>query len=133
MPYDPTIPDEKRRQHGKRDLIRELFAELGDVDKVAAKAEVHRRTVLLHTRGMRKLPACKVVYTQEQWDQVERWLREEEGSFAEAARTFGMATTTIARRFPHLGWRREDAARWVAQVNRIERRLEKQTYANTRR
>lgn len=129
--YDHRSKNARQYDKERHERIVALYEELGDVDEVADRLALARRTVMVHTRGIRPAPPQTVRHTQEEWDAVERWLIEEEGSYAEAARTFGISAKHIARRFPELGWRRPDAGRWAGQINRIAKRFEKATYANS--
>lgn len=113
----------------QRHVAREAYERLRDVDRVVAETGITRRMVMKYTRGLRPLPKSHVRHTDEEYAAVERWLREEQGPIAEAARTFGISKTQLYRRFPDLGWTREEAARFAGQVSSLTKKLDRTTYA----
>lgn len=117
---------------GRNDTIVELrtttsmtYAEIATATGVSVRT-VHR---VLHDAELTDPEKYNARWPEEVWAEVEKWLREEEGSYSEASRTFGPSQDAIANRFPELGWRREEAGRWAGQVNRIAHQLYRATYA----
>lgn len=100
--------------------------------EIAAETGVSTRTVqrILRDAELTNPDRFHERWGEDVWERVEAWLREEEGSYSEAARTFGPSAPAIAARFPELGWRRQEAGRWAGQVNRIAHQLYRATYAN---
>lgn len=125
--------EERERAAGRNERIIELRKQGRTISLIAAETGVTDRTVgrVLRRAKLTHGDHFKPPYPQEKWDEVEAWLREEEGSYIEASRTFGISQDAIARRFPDLGWRREEAGRFAGQLNRIMHRMEKVTYANS--
>lgn len=103
--------------------------------EIAAATGANIRTVhrVLRDAELTDPEGYRPQWPEDIWPKIEAWLREEEGSYTEASRTFGPGVRAIRTRFPTLGWRREQAGRWAGQVNRINHRLQQTTYANTRR
>lgn len=99
--------------------------------EIAAENGVDTRTVsrVLHAAGRTEPRRYTRRHPPELWEKIEAWLREEEGSYAEAARTFGVSASQTSRHFPELGWTREEAGRFAGQVSRINRAAERVTYA----
>jgi transposase-like protein len=123
-------PEAQAEYARRREEIRARFAETGDVDRVARDMDLNRRTVLRHTRDLRPTAPRQVRYSPEVWANIERFLREDQGSYAEASRTFGPNQKVIWERFPGLGWTREEAGRHQSQVNQLMRKLERASYAS---
>jgi hypothetical protein len=131
MSNDHRSPYGQRADEQLKADILEAYVETKDVPTVALRLGISERTVMRHTQDVRPKHPRQKRYSQEEWDAIEKWLTEEGGSYLEAHRTFGPDPKAIARRFPTLGWRRSQAAQFSADLRRLNRALEKVTYANS--
>lgn len=127
---DQISPEARAALARRREEVRSMFLETGDVDETAQEVGLHPRTVLRYTRDLRPESPSHVRYSPELWDRIEAFLRDEEASYAEASRTFGPGVKRIREKFPDLGWSREQAGRHQGEVNHLMRKLERATYAN---